>query len=72
MEEALREAALYYHRQGKPGKISVEPTKKIANQRDLALAYLLGVDAVFDDFVYDCGIVFVYTSLEKQGVGFSL
>src|SRR5437773_9918859 len=39
----LREAALDYHRFPTPGKISVMPTKALANQRDLALAYSPGV-----------------------------
>ena len=39
----LREAALDYHRFPKPGKISVKPTKAMATQRDLALAYSPGV-----------------------------
>src|SRR5437667_7714483 len=39
----LREAALEYHRWPTPGKIAVTPTKPLANQRDLALAYSPGV-----------------------------
>ena len=35
--------ALDYHRFPKPGKIEVVPTKPLANQRDLALAYSPGV-----------------------------
>ena len=62
MEESLREAALYYHRQGKPGKISVEPTKKIANQRDLALAYSPGVAAACDEIVKDSANASLYTA----------
>jgi malate dehydrogenase (oxaloacetate-decarboxylating)(NADP+) len=38
-----REEALRYHEQGRPGKIAVVPTKPLANQRDLALAYSPGV-----------------------------
>ncbi|MCX6025304.1 MAG: NADP-dependent malic enzyme, partial [Chloroflexi bacterium] len=38
-----REDALEYHRQGRPGKTEVVPTKPIATQRDLALAYTPGV-----------------------------
>src|SRR3954464_5987498 len=38
-----REEALEYHRKGRPGKIAVVPTKPLANQRDLALAYSPGV-----------------------------
>ncbi|MCC8071823.1 MAG: NADP-dependent malic enzyme [Bacteroidales bacterium] len=39
----MKEAALEYHRQGKPGKIEVVPTKPYSTQRDLALAYSPGV-----------------------------
>jgi malate dehydrogenase (oxaloacetate-decarboxylating)(NADP+) len=40
----LREDALEYHRLGgKPGKISITPTKPLDTQRDLALAYSPGV-----------------------------
>ena len=42
-EEALREAALDYHRFPTRGKISVSPTKPLSNQRDLSLAYSPGV-----------------------------
>jgi malate dehydrogenase (oxaloacetate-decarboxylating)(NADP+) len=38
-----REEALDYHSRGRPGKIAVVPTKPLANQRDLALAYSPGV-----------------------------
>ena len=43
MSDNLREAALDYHRFPTPGKISVTPTKPMATQRDLALAYSPGV-----------------------------
>jgi malate dehydrogenase (oxaloacetate-decarboxylating)(NADP+) len=42
-EQALREAALDYHRMPVRGKISVQPTKPLSNQRDLSLAYSPGV-----------------------------
>ena len=42
-EKCLRDAALDYHRYPTPGKISVQPTKALTNQRDLALAYSPGV-----------------------------
>lgn len=42
-KEQFEQAALHYHEHPQPGKISVTPTKKIANQRDLALAYSPGV-----------------------------
>lgn len=42
-EQALRDAALEYHRAPTRGKISVTPTKGLVNQRDLSLAYSPGV-----------------------------
>ena len=42
-EVALRDAALDYHRSPVRGKISIAPTKPLANQRDLSLAYSPGV-----------------------------
>src|SRR3954447_26707780 len=38
-----RQDALEYHARGRPGKIAVVPTKPLANQRDLSLAYSPGV-----------------------------
>jgi malate dehydrogenase (oxaloacetate-decarboxylating)(NADP+) len=43
VEEELKKAALDYHRLPTPGKISLAPTKALANQRDLSLAYSPGV-----------------------------
>jgi malate dehydrogenase (oxaloacetate-decarboxylating)(NADP+) len=40
---STREDALAYHADGRPGKISVVPTKPVASQRDLSLAYSPGV-----------------------------
>lgn len=37
------EEALEFHREGKPGKISIVPTKPLLTQRDLSLAYSPGV-----------------------------
>ena len=42
-EQALRDAALDYHRAPVRGKIAVTPTKPLSNQRDLSLAYSPGV-----------------------------
>ena len=42
-EQQLKIDALEYHRLPTPGKISVTPTKALANQRDLSLAYSPGV-----------------------------
>jgi hypothetical protein len=46
MADNLRDSALEYHRHPTPGKIAVTPTKAMATQRDLALAYSPGVAEV--------------------------
>jgi len=43
MSKSLKQDALDYHSQGKPGKIEVVPTKPYSTQRDLTLAYSPGV-----------------------------
>jgi len=52
-EQALRDAALEYHRTPVRGKIAVLPTKPLSNGRDLSLAYSPGVAyaclAIHDD-----------------------
>ena len=41
MDEDFRKAALDYHRHPRPGKLAIEPTKRMATQRDLGLALSL-------------------------------
>jgi malate dehydrogenase (oxaloacetate-decarboxylating)(NADP+) len=41
----FEEAALYFHRHPRPGKLEIQATKPLGNQRDLALAYSPGVAA---------------------------
>ena len=53
MDDSLKRAALAYHQIGRPGKLSVEPTKPMATQRDLALAYSPGVAAACEAIVED-------------------
>ncbi len=53
MDEDFRQAALEYHRHPRPGKIAIEPTKRMATQRDLALAYSPGVAAACTAIVAD-------------------
>ncbi len=52
-DKEIREASLEYHRQAPAGKISLQPTKHLTNQRDLALAYTPGVAAACDEIVRD-------------------
>src|ERR671928_897884 len=53
ISDDLRESALVYHRTGKPGKLEIQPTKPLASQRDLALAYSPGVAAACEAIVAD-------------------
>jgi len=62
MDANLRKAALEYHEHGRPGKISVTPTKQLTNQRDLALAYSPGVAAACEEIVADPANVYRYTA----------
>jgi malate dehydrogenase (oxaloacetate-decarboxylating)(NADP+) len=62
MDPVLRKAALAYHENGRPGKISIAPTKQLTNQRDLALAYSPGVAAACEEIVRDPATVSRYTS----------
>ncbi|MDL1861807.1 NADP-dependent malic enzyme, partial [Betaproteobacteria bacterium PRO7] len=62
MSENLREAALEYHRQPTPGKISVVPTKAMVTQRDLALAYSPGVAEACNEIARDPGEAYTLTA----------
>ncbi|MCI3132395.1 NADP-dependent malic enzyme [Phenylobacterium aquaticum] len=53
MDDDFRRAALDYHRFPQPGKLSVEPTKRMATARDLSLAYSPGVAAACEAIVED-------------------
>jgi len=55
MADELTDGALRYHRLPRPGKIEVVPTKPLATQRDLALAYSPGVAAACNEIVRDAG-----------------
>ncbi|KAB2835330.1 MAG: NADP-dependent malic enzyme, partial [Caedimonadaceae bacterium] len=62
MKDEFNESALNYHRFPRPGKISVVPTKPLANQRDLSLAYSPGVAAACREIIQDPSTVDLYTS----------
>ena len=53
MADELTDGALRYHRLPRPGKIEVVPTKPLATQRDLSLAYSPGVAAACNEIVRD-------------------
>ncbi|MCH8187851.1 MAG: NADP-dependent malic enzyme [Proteobacteria bacterium] len=61
MPENLDEMSLEYHRSPTPGKISVVPTKSLANQRDLALAYSPGVAAACNLIAKDPSLAAEFT-----------
>ena len=61
-EQALRDAALDYHRAPTKGKISISPTKPLSNQRDLSLAYSPGVAYACLAIAKDPSLAAEYTS----------
>ena len=63
MIKITREDALEYHRLGnKPGKIAIVPTKPMATQRDLGLAYTPGVAVPVLEIAKDPELAYEYTS----------
>ncbi len=62
MDEDFRKAALDYHRLPHPGKLAIAPTKRMATQRDLALAYSPGVAAACDEIKADPLTAYDYTA----------
>src|SRR5437762_11259731 len=61
-EQALRDAALDYHRTPTRGKMAVTPTKPLSNQRDLSLAYSPGVAYACLAIEQDPSLAAEYTS----------
>ena len=49
----LRSRALAYHQMPRPGKLEIQPTKPLATQHDLALAYTPGVAAACEAIAAD-------------------
>jgi malate dehydrogenase (oxaloacetate-decarboxylating)(NADP+) len=63
MIKVTREEALEYHTlEGKPGKISVIPTKPMETQRDLSLAYTPGVAVPVLEIEKNPELAYEYTS----------
>ncbi len=56
------EEALAFHSRGKPGKLEITPTKPMATQRDLSLAYSPGVAAPVQAIADDPDKAYDYTS----------
>ena len=62
MAQDLREAALAYHREPRPGKLEISATKPLGTQRDLALAYSPGVAAACEAIAEDAATASSYTA----------
>ena len=54
--------ALRFHSEGRPGKLSITPTKPMATQRDLSLAYSPGVAAPCLQITENPDLAYDYTS----------
>ncbi|MCR9256562.1 MAG: NADP-dependent malic enzyme [Alphaproteobacteria bacterium] len=61
-QKALAEDALRLHREPKPGKIEITPSKPLTTQRDLALAYSPGVAVPCLEIEKDPDMAFEYTT----------
>jgi malate dehydrogenase (oxaloacetate-decarboxylating)(NADP+) len=58
----LKDDALQYHQEGRPGKIAVVPTKPTNTQRDLSLAYSPGVAEPCLEIAANVDNVYKYTA----------
>jgi malate dehydrogenase (oxaloacetate-decarboxylating)(NADP+) len=57
-----RQEALQFHSEGKPGKLEIVPTKPMATQRDLSLAYSPGVAAPVEAIAENPRLAYDYTA----------
>ncbi|WP_281646086.1 malic enzyme-like NAD(P)-binding protein [Parendozoicomonas sp. Alg238-R29] len=62
MAEDMKQAALDYHANPRPGKISVELTKPAVTARDLSLAYSPGVAEPVREIARDAELAYKYTA----------
>lgn len=62
MDEDLKKAALAFHEFLRPGKVQITPTKPLATQYDLSLAYSPGVAAPCLEIEKDPSLVSRYTN----------
>ncbi|MGO2415442.1 MAG: malate dehydrogenase, partial [Cobetia crustatorum] len=61
MSDAMKKAALQYHAEPIPGKLSVELTKPTETAKDLALAYSPGVAEPCREIAADPENAYLYT-----------
>ena len=57
-----RQEALQFHSKGKPGKLEITPTKPMATQRDLSLAYSPGVAVPVRAIAENPALAYDYTT----------
>jgi malate dehydrogenase (oxaloacetate-decarboxylating)(NADP+) len=57
-----RQDALHFHQMGKPGKLEIVPTKPVATQRDLSLAYSPGVAVPVEEIAKNPSLAYDYTA----------
>jgi len=62
MLKIKREEVLKYHSEGKPGKISIVPSKRAETQRDLSLAYTPGVAEISMEVYKNPESAYLYTT----------
>ena len=62
LQVSLKERALAYHSEGRPGKIKVVPTKSTVTAEDLSLAYTPGVAAPCLEIQRDPSSAYTYTA----------
>lgn len=58
----MKEKALAYHRNGRPGKLAIEITKPVNNESDLALAYTPGVACAVEAIAESQEKIYEYTA----------
>ena len=63
MSKDIKQQALDYHSQPKPGKIAIEITKSCETQLDLSLAYTPGVAEPVREIARDPELAYSYTSI---------
>jgi malate dehydrogenase (oxaloacetate-decarboxylating)(NADP+) len=62
MSTVTEQEALDFHARGRPGKLEINPTKPMATQRDLSLAYSPGVAVPVNAIAEDPSRAFDYTA----------
>lgn len=62
MTSVTAQEALDFHSQGRPGKLEISPTKPMATQRDLSLAYSPGVAVPVKAIADDPATAYDYTA----------